>query len=286
MRKADSVQAQKPSKTLLLLVLIVIVGGLFVGVFTFKSDIWASMSLGLLASFIASLAYAYVSKNLLDEGEAGSNDMVQATCSENIRIINDFSQKFHLHTECVALGIESITLKNNIHAAHDYWHALLSECNQNIDLLAHTLNPWFASDYHEEFRATLRDIAERGGRVRIIKFAPNTDACDKISRQTGENTSANAYNTSAELHLLYNSLSEDAKHHFHLFESDIYVPYMYIRTDKKIVVCHYFTTLSSNNSMVVEYGLASQMGGIYQADFNNFFNSFNRERQAIQKTTL
>ncbi len=159
-------------------------------------------------------------------------------------------------------GVRSISEKDKFKPI--FWNNMLANTSKTLDLLGHSLSKWLRTEHRPGFLNTLNRIAKQSaGHVRLLVMKPD------------------ASEDSQDVEKTLQTVFEQVKSKLSARESKRIsvkwvdrqdIPYMFVRTDKVVVVSPYFVMTSSENSLLVELEPNTQYANRYVDDFETVFN--------------
>lgn len=173
-------------------ILILALGGLFIGVFSTEDPFWKPFFASLIASIFASLIISiYPVIRATDALKVATQ--IQ---TETNRLIDFIDQKNNN-------GIKRIKLSNEINK--DFWVDIIHSCNTNLDLLSHGLDKWLKDEFKDVFFSAMsRVLNNKEGSVRILI---NKYICDKSSTCRDRYCLSNTDKIKRETHDLINLIN-------------------------------------------------------------------------------
>lgn len=121
-----------------------------------------NLAVGIFGSLIASVVFYFISELVFNE--FASKNLYDS--------VNDLSEKMKgAQAELNTLnkykrdGLERIELIAARETKNDLWIDLLDKSNKELDIISHTLSPWFEKTYADKFRSQIKRIIENDGNV-------------------------------------------------------------------------------------------------------------------------
>lgn len=170
-------------------------------------------------------------------------------------------------------GIESIREKYTFDPP--FWLGLLGEAKSSLDLLGHALSKWCDTPYKTDFIETLVNVANRGGKVRILMMKAGGDCQKRLKEATGMDHSAKAQKLMAVLsEEVLPRVKKRSLGNITVKTIDILdLPYMMVRTDFHIVVSPYLACTPSQQNPLLVLGDGTMFANTYLNDFEKLFDA-------------
>ena len=242
---------------------LIIIGGFIIGVCLIgymlnspKDSLMFSLSCGVLSSLIASIAFSIIVYLLLNEP------------------VSDRTKLKELLSELEERELKGIkTVREKYAFDPEYWLALITEGRRELDFMGHSLAKWCEEPYANKFAEQLISVAKSNGKVRIVILNPDGDSHNRKSKSlnTSYEEKINAFISFIKDKVL-NHLPNGQKANIDLrWGSDIDLPYMYIRTDRTVVVSPYLAKTDSKNNILLSLNYGSKYAVMYRNDFDKIF---------------
>ena len=154
-----------------------------------------------------------------------------------------------------------------------FWRSLLEESVYELDLLGHALTAWSEEPYKESFSRHLKNMASSNGIVRIIVMKPGGESQLRIEKATGRSydRKLDAMLTFMKKEILDQLPPSKRCNIVVRLVSDIDIPYMFIKTERQVLVSPYLARTDSKDNLLMSFDRNSKYANIYINDFERIF---------------
>jgi hypothetical protein len=244
-----------------ILVLIFIVSfSLFILV---QDDSIKNFSLSLIVSLLASLLFAIFSEVLFqdDSLEIIKNDL------------KEIKQVSFLNKDIYKYGLDRISMIAYQDEQNDLWLTILENATFQLDIIAHTLSPWFVDKYRDTFIEKVVFLSNNGIKVNILILDPNGKNLNYIDVGDLERYREKIQRSIDWIYKIYDKIDEDKRQNLDVrLNSEFVIPYSYIRNDNNIYISPYLCSTGNRSSFIVSVKSKSSIGEGFILDFEQIFN--------------
>jgi len=245
------------------MIVLIILGALIIGISLVgyllsspKETLQFTLASGVLSSLIASVVFSIILYFLLNEPVSD-----RAELKSLLAELEDRELK----------GIKTVREKHTFDP--EYWLSLIREGRKELDVMGHSLAKWCEEPYAKIFAEQLISIAKSNGKVRIVILNPDGDSHNRKSISLNKSYEARikGFINFIKKEVL-NKLSNGQKNNIDIrWVLDIDLPYMYIRTDRTVVVSPYLAKTDSLNNLLLSLAQGSKYAVMYRNDFDRIF---------------
>lgn len=235
-----------------------------------EDEIFRSIGSGVLASIIASFVFSFISEiwNDDEKKEQKSNiDQIK-------RDLNKIGRRETALDKAFSGGLEQIELIDYADESDNLWIDLLEKADSRLDIIAHTLHPWFKDEYADKFSSQIIKILMTGKKVRILILDPEGDNLEYINTVDPKGYRRKIETSISELRKIYNSVDPSVKKNLIVKDNGCYViPYTYIRNDINTYISPYLCANATRSSFIAICKCDSRIAKGFNEDFDEIFNS-------------
>lgn len=234
------------------------------------ATMWKNIGLSISCSIVASGIF-YLMQS------AFSTDHADAAMAKLEMIDTKLKQERQLYDS----GIVSIRPKTYYDREGEFWKAIINSTSERLDLIGHSISPWFGYEYKEIFVRKIKNMLKEGKDVRIILGgeAPDMNKIDDMERQRIDKQELSKIElTCYELRKIVRA---DGKTKKFKGELQVYVTnaqkvsYMYIRTDQQCFISPY---IASDNSFLLEMEPGVEYSRRFDVDFEDMLYSVSNQK--------
>lgn len=224
---------------------------------------------GVLASIIASFVFSFMS-DIWNEDEKQQQ-------SDNIIFIKGnierIAERKTVLDKAFENGLERIELIDYADENDKLWINLLEKSTIRLDIIAHTLQPWFKDEYAGKFSEQITKILNSGKKVRILILDPEGDNLRYININDKHAYRRKIKNSISELCKIYNSIEPSKRDNLIVKSNGNYViPYTYIRNDASTYISPYMCANASRSSFIAVCKSEGRIARGFIEDFDEIFN--------------
>lgn len=255
------------------LVGIIIIAGLLSWVYIKKitdiPNLIISISMSVLTSLVASFIFALFQRGCIKEEK-----------NKIKKSLKQIEQSLRRQNELYDSGIESIHPKAYFDDEKEYWEKLIFNTEKRLDLIGHSISPWFSMDYKELFRSKVIYMLKSENEVRIIMSGEEI-RMENIKRAYYEGNKViklNKVETSIlELVHILDEVEEEKREYLKVYFTDNKdVTYLYIRTDSECIISPYIrSSTNSQNSFLMKLTPGTKYAKAFENDFIDFIEKNN-----------
>lgn len=233
---------------------------------------WKNIGLSISCSIVASGIF-YLMQS------AFSTDHAEAAMTKLQMIDEKLKQERQLYDS----GIVSIRPKTYYDKEGEFWKKIINSTSDRLDLIGHTLSPWFSYEYRDIFIGKITSMLEKGKSVRIILSGKSPDMnkiCDVENGIKEKQQLSKVELTCYEFRQIVKN-NKESKRKKHRGELQVYVvdeqkvSYMYIRTDQQCFMSPY---IASDNSFLLEMETGVEYSRRFDVDFEDMLNSVSNQK--------
>lgn len=226
-----------------------------------------NIALSILCSLVASGIFCMMQSAL-------SSDQAEAAIAKLEMIDEKLKQERQLYDS----GIVSIRPKTYYDKEGEFWKTIINSTSDRLDLIGHTLSPWFDYEYRDIFIGKITSMLEKGKTIRIILSGKSPDMnkiCDVENGIKEKQQLSKVELTCYEFRQIVKN-NKESKRKRHRGELQVYVvdeqevSYMYIRTDQQCFMSPY---IASDNSFLLEMETGVEYSRRFDVGFENMLYS-------------
>lgn len=234
------------------------------------ATMWKNIGLSISCSIVASGIF-YLMQS------AFSTDHTDVAMAKLEMIDAKLKQERQLYDS----GIVSIRPKTYYDKEGEFWKAIINSTSERLDLIGHSISPWFGYEYKEIFVGKIKNMLKEGKDVRIILGgeAPDMNKIDNMEHQRIDKQELSKIElTCYELRKIVRA---DGKTKKFKGELQVYVTnaqkvsYMYIRTDQQCFISPY---IASDNSFLLEMEPGVEYSRRFDVDFEDMLYSVSNQK--------
>ncbi len=231
----------------------------------YNNTLWETLLLGAISSLVASTVF-YV----FDELIFGDKNNIKEI-RDSIVTIDQFTHTIH---DQYCFELDRIDFSDNSDKNKDLWLSLLDVSTSKLDIIAHTLSPWFRDAYEHKFTETINRILKVGGKVRILLLDPEGENLKHIKADDQEEYKNRIKSSLKELKKIRGMLSEEENERLIIkVNGKLVIPYSYTANNSQIAISPYLCSSSGRSSFVAVFSERSKLATNYINDFEDTFNS-------------
>lgn len=246
-----------------------------------------NIALGVLASLIASFVFYLLTEFVFSDESVKAN--VEALTKTDVMLksdatVADIRSGVNSLTNDMAVvqrqvtalnrygekGLERIELIEAADTENDLWLDLLDRAENNLDIIAHTLSPWFREKYKAAFCRRITKIANTGGHVRLLLLDP--DRLQQINSSDPERYRDKIRQSLKDVAEIRAGIDPDKRGNLTVkLNSTSVIPYSYIRNDTSVYVSPYLCSSDGRSSFIAVCKLDKPLARGFIKDFEDVF---------------
>lgn len=242
---------KKPLSYISLIILIILVSSAGYFLTYPNSSPLKSLGVGVISSLITSLVYGLVLYSLINE-----------PLKDQIEIKNLLNELRYRELS----GIENIDEKYIFEP--DFWRGILEETNNELIIIGHALSTWVEEPYSEPFASNLSRIITTGGEVTLVTVDPDGETHHRLREAMGQSYDDRVERTRQFVkNRVLDTVDEEYYSNIHIKEvSELHLPYMLIKNDRRVVLSPYLAMTGSRNNILLTLSNSSKFGTTYYND--------------------
>jgi len=239
---------------------------LFVTYFSFKENsLVEEICLGIIISIISSLLF-FIFSNFLFVDNTDIKDI-----KSKLQEVNDSCKLSDDLDELGICNIKSIAVDDK---SPSFWLDILNNSHQHLDIIAHTLSPWFKDDYEEAFVNKIIELANNNHIVRILILDPQGHNLNFINTGNLEEYREKILNTVDSIKNMYGKIEADHRKNLVVkFNHSYVIPYSYIRNDDNTYVAPYLCSNAERSSFITVCKYGGKFANVFNNDFEDVFKN-------------
>lgn len=257
-------------------IIAIVIAVLFITYFSSNDGLIKEFCLGIIISIISSLMFFLCSEFLFND------DSDSKTIKSEVHDIRSFCEVTNgLNT----LGVEDIKSISVDDEDPSFWLKILHNSHEQLDIIAHTLSPWFKDDYRDEFINKIVELANNNKFVRILILDPNGLNLNFVNTGNSEKYKEKILNTVKSIKIIYGKINPNCQKNLIVkFNSSYVIPYSYIRNDLHTFVSPYLCSNSERSSFITKCNNGRKIANVFNSDFEDIFK--NTKMQVLANTIL
>lgn len=253
-------------------IITIVIAILFIVYFSNKDELIKEFCLGIIISIISSLMFFLCSEFLFNDDTIKSE-------------VHDIKGYCELTNELNILGIQNIKSISVDDQDTSFWLSILKNSHEQLDIIAHTLSPWFKDDYQDSFINKIVELANNNKIVRILILDPNGNNLNFVNTGDLGKYREKIFNTVKSIKGIYDKINPNSRKNLIIkFNSSYVIPYSYIRNDVNTFVSPYLCSNSERSSFITVCSKGKKIANVFNNDFEDIFK--NTKMQVLAKTVL
>ena len=244
----------------------ILIAVLFVLFVSFNNNVLVhDICLGLIISLLSSLLFALYSELFFED----DSDIISIKNNlSNIKSLCQLSKDFQSLGVC---GINSISVNDR---DPNYWIEILNNSHLQLDIIAHTLSPWFKERYRTEFTNKVIELANNKRFVRILILDPNGHNLEFVNTGMLLEYRKKIIKTIKNITTIRGMINSECRDYLDVRLNRSYIiPYSYIRNDQKTYISPYLCSNDERSSFITDCMNSSTIANAFNEDFEEIFEN-------------
>lgn len=256
--------------------LTIVTSVLFVFYASTNTELIKESCLGIIISIVSSFMFFLCSEFLFND------DSDRKTIKSDVHDIKNFCKATNGLKDLGVQNIKSISVDDQ---DTSFWLGILNNSHEQLDIIAHTLSPWFKDDYRDAFINKIVELTNNNKIVRILILDPNGSNLDFVNTGNLEKYREKILNTVTSIKSIYSRINPNCQKNLIVkFNNSYIIPYSYIRNDSHTFISPYLCSNSERSSFITECNNGKKIANVFNNDFEDIFK--NKKMQVLTKTLL
>ena len=250
------------------------------------------ISIGIIVSILASMLFFILTEFVFKDDSVveeikGKTEAIKNTTNETNNILKEGTQTINnidtevqqiysaisVSNDIVQQGVCAVKNIDHQDDRDDFWISFLNNAETRLDIIAHTLSPWFKTKYKDSFRRKIIELAKNNHYVRIILLQPQGNNLTYSNVGNVNDYSKKICDSIEQLQKLYNEIPIEKRQFLNIKLNGTYViPYSYIKNDKQTLISPYLFDGSERSSFIISFGANKTFANNFDDDFQKLFS--------------